>query len=71
MAATDSSFDIVSKVDLPELENALNQARKEVDNRFDFKGTGRVSPAVDARSSGNPTRQARGPTQGDILGDGD
>jgi cyclic-di-GMP-binding protein len=40
MAATDSSFDIVSKVDLPELENALNQARKEVDNRFDFKGTG-------------------------------
>lgn len=40
MAATDSSFDIVSKVDLPELDNALNQARKEIDNRYDFKGTG-------------------------------
>jgi uncharacterized protein YajQ (UPF0234 family) len=40
VAATDSSFDIVSKVELPELENALNQARKEIDNRFDFKGTG-------------------------------
>jgi len=34
------SFDIVSKVDRPELTNALNQARKEIDNRFDFKGTG-------------------------------
>lgn len=40
MAATDNSFDIVSKVDLPELDNALNQSRKEIDNRFDFKGTG-------------------------------
>lgn len=40
MAASDNSFDIVSKVDLPELDNALNQARKEIDNRFDFKGTG-------------------------------
>ncbi len=40
MAATDNSFDVVSKVDIPELENALNQARKEIDNRFDFKGSG-------------------------------
>lgn len=40
MAASDSSFDIVSKVDVPELDNALNQARKEIDNRFDFKGSG-------------------------------
>jgi uncharacterized protein YajQ (UPF0234 family) len=38
--AADCSFDVVSKVDLPELDNALNQARKEIDNRFDFKGTG-------------------------------
>jgi uncharacterized protein YajQ (UPF0234 family) len=38
--AADHSFDVVSKVDLPELDNALNQARKEIDNRFDFKGTG-------------------------------
>jgi len=36
----DSSFDIVSKVDRQEAENALNQARKEVEQRYDFKGTG-------------------------------
>lgn len=34
---TDSSFDIVSRVDQQELDNALNQARKEIENRFDFK----------------------------------
>jgi uncharacterized protein YajQ (UPF0234 family) len=34
----DSSFDIVSKVDPMEAENAVNQARKEVDQRYDFKG---------------------------------
>ena len=36
----DSSFDIVSKVDHQEAENALNQARKEIEQRFDFKNTG-------------------------------
>ena len=36
----DSSFDIVSKVDKQEAENAVNQARKEVEQRYDFKGTG-------------------------------
>ena len=36
----DSSFDVVSKVDTMEAENALNQARKEVDQRYDFKGVG-------------------------------
>ncbi len=35
----DSSFDIVSKVDRQEVDNALNMAAKEVRNRFDFKGT--------------------------------
>lgn len=33
------SFDIVSKVDTQELDNALNQARKELATRFDFKGS--------------------------------
>jgi uncharacterized protein YajQ (UPF0234 family) len=33
------SFDIVSEVDKQEVDNALNQARKEVATRFDFKGT--------------------------------
>ncbi len=34
----DSSFDIVSKVDPMELENAVNQAHKELSQRYDFKG---------------------------------
>jgi len=33
------SFDIVSKVDLQTLDNAVNVAKKEIDTRFDFKGT--------------------------------
>jgi cyclic-di-GMP-binding protein len=36
----DASFDIVSKVDRQELDNALNQAAKELSTRFDFRGTG-------------------------------
>jgi uncharacterized protein YajQ (UPF0234 family) len=35
----DSSFDIVSKVDRQEADNALNQAAKELSTRFDFRGT--------------------------------
>ena len=35
----DSSFDIVSKVDRQEADNALNQAAKELATRFDFRGT--------------------------------
>ena len=34
----DFSFDITSKVDLQEIDNAINQARKELANRYDFKG---------------------------------
>jgi cyclic-di-GMP-binding protein len=33
------SFDVVSEVNLMEVENAFNQARKEISQRFDFKGT--------------------------------
>ena len=36
----DSFFDIVSKVDKQEVDNALNQAAKEISNRFDFRGVG-------------------------------
>ncbi len=36
----DSSFDIVSKVDLQEVRNAIAQAMKEIQTRFDLKGTG-------------------------------
>jgi len=36
---SDSSFDVVSRIDEQELENALNQARKEIAGRFDFKNS--------------------------------
>jgi hypothetical protein len=36
----DASFDIVSKVDRQEVDNALNQAAKEIAQRFDFKNVG-------------------------------
>ncbi|MBC5814911.1 MAG: YajQ family cyclic di-GMP-binding protein [Candidatus Eremiobacteraeota bacterium] len=37
--ATDYSFDVVSKIDQQELDNALNQTRKEIMGRFDFKNS--------------------------------
>ncbi len=37
--ASDSSFDIVSKVDMQEVDNAINQTRKEIAQRYDFKGS--------------------------------
>src|SRR5262245_35680465 len=36
----ESSFDIVSSVDLQEVKNAIAQAMKEITTRFDLKGTG-------------------------------
>jgi uncharacterized protein YajQ (UPF0234 family) len=36
----DSSFDIVSKADRQEIDNALNQAVKEISQRYDFKNVG-------------------------------
>ena len=37
--AKDNSFDVVSEVDLQEVDNAVNQAKKEVGTRFDFRGS--------------------------------
>ncbi|ANS74064.1 YajQ family cyclic di-GMP-binding protein [Paenibacillus yonginensis] len=37
--ASESSFDIVSKFDMQELTNAINQTEREIDNRFDFKNS--------------------------------
>src|SRR3970040_2215270 len=48
--ATQSSFDITSNVDLQEVDNALNQARKEVAQRYDFKGS-KASIEFDAKDS--------------------
>ena len=36
----DSSFDVVSKIDQAELDNAINQTSRELETRFDFKNTG-------------------------------
>ena len=38
MAAT-YSFDVTSNIEMPEVDNAVNQARKEIGQRFDFKGS--------------------------------
>lgn len=39
MATADFSFDIVSKVDMMEVKNAISQAEKDLSNRYDLKGT--------------------------------
>jgi uncharacterized protein YajQ (UPF0234 family) len=49
MAAT-VSFDITSAVDLQEVDNAVNQARKEITQRYDFKGS---KAAIDLKGSEN------------------
>jgi uncharacterized protein YajQ (UPF0234 family) len=48
--AVQPSFDITSTVDLQEVDNALNQARKEVAQRYDFKGS-KASIEFDAKES--------------------
>ena len=37
--AQQNTFDVVSKVDMAEVKNAVNQAAKEINQRYDFKGT--------------------------------
>ena len=57
----DSSFDVVSKVDRQEVDNALNQAAKELATRFDFRGTDtthRLAGRGDHRRSPPPPRSA-------------
>ena len=48
--STQCSFDVTSNVDLQEVDNALNQARKEVAQRYDFKGS-RASIEFDPKES--------------------
>jgi uncharacterized protein YajQ (UPF0234 family) len=53
--AQDFSFDIVSQVSMPEVANAVDQARREIAQRFDFKNTGttidRDNTLIELRSS--------------------
>lgn len=37
--AKDSSFDVVSQIDMQEMDNAVNQTKKEIAQRFDFRGS--------------------------------
>ena len=39
MATTESSFDIVSKADPQEVKNAVQQAQREIETRFDFRNS--------------------------------
>ncbi|MDE0572391.1 YajQ family cyclic di-GMP-binding protein [Demequina sp. B12] len=46
--AGDSSFDVVSKIDRQEVDNAVNQAIKEINQRYDFRGVGAsIEPTAD------------------------
>ena len=63
MASNESSFDIVSKLDRQEVDNALNQAVKEIGNRFDFRGVGAAvawsgEQAIDIRANSEERAQA-------------
>ena len=49
MAAT-YSFDVTSTIEMPEVDNAVNQARKEIGQRFDFKGS---SASIDLDQKAN------------------
>ena len=56
------SFDVVSKVDLMELDNAINTAAKELGQRYDFRGTNtsveRTPEGIIVRTSDEPLRLA-------------
>jgi uncharacterized protein YajQ (UPF0234 family) len=55
VAKQDFSFDIVSQVSMPEVSNAVDQARREITQRFDFKDTGTAvtqdAQSIEVRSS--------------------
>jgi cyclic-di-GMP-binding protein len=63
VASSDSSFDIVSKLDRQEVDNAINQATKEIGTRFDFRGVGAAiawsgEHAIDIRANSEERAKA-------------
>ncbi len=64
MAKMDFSFDIVSQVSMPEVANAVDQAQREIAQRFDFKNTGtsieRDDKLIELRSSTEDRLKAAG-----------
>src|SRR2546423_11965322 len=65
------SFDIVSKVSEQEVDNAFQQAKKEVDQRYDFKGTETTLEKVAAPEKGlkvrSSTEQRLGAARGVLV----
>jgi cyclic-di-GMP-binding protein len=49
--AKDSSFDVVSEIDLQEVRNAVDQTKREIGTRFDFKNTGSNADLVEEGSA--------------------
>jgi cyclic-di-GMP-binding protein len=61
--AAESSFDIVSRLDRQEVDNAINQAAREIGTRFDFRGVGAAiawsgDQAVDIRANSEERAKA-------------
>lgn len=65
----DSSFDVVSKIDRMELDNAINQAVREVDTRFDFKNTGAKLEMVGEKIAIEADTEERAKATLDVLKD--
>ncbi len=59
--AKDASFDVVSEIDVQELRNAVDQAKREISQRFDFKDTG--SSLDLGEEGGKPTITVRSNTE--------
>ena len=59
--AKDASFDVVSEIDLQEVRNALDQAKREIGQRYDFKGTG--SDVDMSEEGGKPVITVRSNTE--------
>ncbi|GAB3191069.1 YajQ family cyclic di-GMP-binding protein [Nesterenkonia suensis] len=66
--AKESSFDIVSKVDKQEVSNALNQAQKEIAQRYDFRGTGAEIDASGDRILIKANAEERAKAVQDVFG---
>lgn len=67
--ASDSSFDVVSKIDRMELDNAVNQASREIDTRFDFKNTGSTLELEGEKISIEANTEERAKAVLDVLKD--
>jgi len=54
--AKEHSFDITAKADMQEIKNAIMQAQKEADNRYDFKGLVKDGHEFQREQAGGPDR---------------